>query len=169
MEAAFKAGDRVRVPFGHGKTPAIITEDRGEIGFKGRRLYRVLMPLESADAMSFEVPESEIELLGTPQSLIDHSAVVDYFIHGGLVEILRSNVGGRTQPRVWLRPLANGRVIHTFQEVGGSIGGATVPFQTLFGDRIFLPKKDEVISFLQSFLLDIRQVKNVIQAVGTAP
>jgi hypothetical protein len=39
--AKFKVGDRVRVEFGYGLVPAVITEDRGNIGYGGRRLFAV--------------------------------------------------------------------------------------------------------------------------------
>jgi hypothetical protein len=58
----FKVGDRVRVDFGDRLVPAVITEDRGNIGYGGRRLFavRALVGVDPDIEMVYELPEVEI-------------------------------------------------------------------------------------------------------------
>ena len=93
-----------------------------------------------------------------------------YLIHGGLIGILRSNLsGGRSQPRVWLRPDTIGNVTHTFERERGVVGGEVVPFMAVHDDKVFTPKRKEVLSFLRSFNLDPTDAERIISSVGTAP
>ena len=58
---SFRVGDKVKVRFGNGRTPARIIEDRGPIGVKGRRLVRVQLIKSIHDLdQSFEVPVEEL-------------------------------------------------------------------------------------------------------------
>jgi hypothetical protein len=45
---------------------AQIVEDRGPLGVKGRRLYRVRLDPEQGETSSFEVPEEELEAAEGP-------------------------------------------------------------------------------------------------------
>ena len=53
----FHVGDMVTLRYGLSDVPARIIEDRGPLGVRGRRLYRVLM----VDDRDFEVPEEDLE------------------------------------------------------------------------------------------------------------
>lgn len=62
MVTRFKVGDHVRVAFGDRLVPAVITEDRGNIGYRGRRLFgiRAQFALDPDIEKIFELPEEEI-------------------------------------------------------------------------------------------------------------
>ena len=49
------------------------------------------------------------------------------------------------------------------------MGGSAIPFFALYGDKVFVPKKGEVIGFLRTFGLDQTEAEDVVAAVGTAP
>lgn len=173
MSSVFRVGDRVQVSLGRRRLPGVITEDRGAIGLRGRHLYQVLVPMDPFEPTTFELPEDEIERMeGSVESgtTLGKNKVIDYLANGGLIAILRSNyTGGRNQPRVWLRPDSAGNVTHTFEKERGVVGGATVPFMAMHDDKIFSPKRGEVLSFLQSFDLDCPAAERVISLVRTAP
>ena len=167
---SFKVGDRVKVPFGFGKATGIVVEDRGAIGIRGRRLFQVEIPMDPYEPMALDLPEEEIEPADERVDEIEAARIAEYLIHGGLIMILRSNLsGGRSQPRVWLSLDNLGNVTHTFIEERGVVGGQTVPFWLTQGDKIFLPKRDSAIAYVESFGLDRPMAEHVVQAVGTMP
>ncbi len=173
MSSALHVGDRVRVSLGRSRITGVITEDRGAIGVRGRHLYEVLVSMDPFEPTTFELPEDEIEAM---DDLAEHGAVMRkdqikaYLIHGGLIGILRSNLsGGRSQPRVWLRPDTIGNVTHTFERERGVVGEDVVPFMAVHDDKVFTPKRKEVLSFLRSFNLDPQDAERIISSVGTAP
>jgi hypothetical protein len=97
-------------------------------------------------------------------------AVIDFLKKGGLLEILRANLGGGpSQPRVWLTFDSHGKLTHTLDASRGSIGGAVVPFFALHGNKVFTPKTEEVVSFLGSFGLSRNDAREVLNFVGTEP
>jgi hypothetical protein len=57
----FRVGEWVAAPSGLRKIIAQIVEDRGSIGMKGRRLYRLRIDRGEVDS-TIEVPEAELEL-----------------------------------------------------------------------------------------------------------
>jgi hypothetical protein len=61
----FKVGDWVSFPYGARTPVALIIEDRGPIGVKGRRLYRIELPIEDCEPDRFEVAE-EYMIPATP-------------------------------------------------------------------------------------------------------
>jgi hypothetical protein len=162
----FRAGDWVRFRYGTKDLIAQVTEARGPIGVHGRRLYRVSIPRDAAESDSFEMPEDELDGVSAP----DTAAMIRYLTEGGLVEILRSNLGGgRTQPKAWLTYAPRGDIIHTFSPEQGLVGGATVPCYALYEGKVFTGKKDEVAAFLGSFGLGPTEVRRIVAEVGTAP
>ena len=170
----FRVGDRVRFPFGRHSVSGVVTEDRGPIGLRGGRLYRIQVPMDPYEPEDYTVPEGELEPVakGDPKEQpLAKEEICRYMKNGGLVAILMSNSsGGSNQPRVWLCRDQLGNITHTFSQDRGLVGGDTVPFWTLFdNDRIFLPKKDQVAAFLASFGLTPEEAEGVIQAVGTSP
>lgn len=170
--SSFRVGDRVRVDFGRRKLIGTIVEDRGAIGVQGRRVFQVDIPMDPFEPMSVELPEDEMEPIAAESEgnrPMDKRKIIDYLINGGLVSILRSNSGGENQPRVWLRLDQLGNVTHTFISERGVVGGRQVPFGTLYKGRIFLPKLDSVLSFIQNFGLNRPEAEKVVSAVGTAP
>ncbi len=173
MSTTFSVGARVRLPLGASKVVGSIVEDRGSIGVQGRRLFRVLIPVEPDEPIFSEVPEHELELLANLSAKdkeLDLDDVINYLKVGGLTSILRANLsGGPNQPRAWLCLDQLGQMTHTFVEERGWLGGATVPFMAVEGRRIFQPKRDEVRAFLRSFGLDQQKADEVIAAVGTYP
>lgn len=49
------------VPFGGDPLKAQVVEDRGNLGYKGRRLLRVAVPMEEdGEPVEFEVPEADV-------------------------------------------------------------------------------------------------------------
>jgi hypothetical protein len=110
------------------------------------------------------MPEDDLE-----RAVPDKSAVLRYLQNGGLVALLRSNLGGgREQPRAWLTFDARGGVTHTFAADRGGIGGATVPFFALHEGKVFTGKRNDVLQFLTSFDLTRSEAEEVHSAVGTA-
>jgi len=171
--SVFHVGDRVRVDFGRRKLSGVIVEDRGAIGVHGRHLFQVDIPMDPFEPMRVELPEDEMEPIPpeteTPQR-IDTGRIAEYLVNGGLISILRSGLsGGRHQPRVWLCLDQLGNVTHTFVPERGVIGGQPVPAGAVHDDRIFTPKRDCVISFVESFGLNHVEAENVVSGVGTAP
>lgn len=169
----YQVGDRVLVPLGARKVKGFITEDRGAIGVQGRRLYRVAIPVEPDEPISFELPESEIQSIPESESAdreLDPVEVDDYLMHGGLALILQAeSSGGKGQPRIWLCRDTRGNLTHTFVEERGLLGGSAVPGMASQWGRVFAPKRDEVLTYLESFGLDRGRAEKVVAAVGTYP
>jgi len=57
----FKVGDWVVFPFGIRRVRAEVTEGRGRIGHRGRRLYGGRIERSEPEPMTTEVPEEELE------------------------------------------------------------------------------------------------------------
>jgi restriction system protein len=53
-------GSLVQFPFGGTLTEARVTEDRGPLGARGRRIYAVTLCGDPADSLTFEMPEDEL-------------------------------------------------------------------------------------------------------------
>ena len=172
-QSSFQVGDRVRVDFGRRKLTGVIVEDRGAIGAQGRHLFLVDIPMDPFEPMSVELPEDELQPSpsGTEATRpIDKQKVADYLVNGGLISILRANLsGGKNQPRVWLCLDQLGNVTHTFIPERGVIGGQLVPFWTVHDDKVFTPKRDSVVSFVESFGLNRQEADKVVSEVGTEP
>jgi len=62
----FHIGDWVKFDYGPKKVSARIVEDRGPLGVKGRRLYRVQLDEKLGDASAFEMPENELDATPPP-------------------------------------------------------------------------------------------------------
>jgi hypothetical protein len=168
----FRVGEHVKVPFGLQKLPAVVVEDRGPIGIRGRRLYQVEIPIDPFEPMRVETSEEDMEAI--PQGsetipVMDRDKVIDYLQYGGILSILRENLrGGPRQPRAWLRPDTLGNVTYTLVPERGVIGGQIVPARALWEGKIARDKRDEVASFLGSFGLSRQEADKVIAEVGTA-
>jgi hypothetical protein len=161
----FKVGDWVSFQYGPRQVWAQVIEDRGSLGVNRRRLYRIRVGEESGEPAAFEVPEDDLR-----PAQPDREAVIEYLKQGGLLDILRANLGGgRGQPKVWLTFDSHGRLIHTFNAERGLIGGAAVPFFALHGNAVFAPKTEEVVSYLGSFGLSRDDARDVLDFVGTEP
>src|SRR4051794_21613724 len=103
----FRVGDWVSFPYGLRQVWAQVVEDRGSLGVNRRRLYRVRVDQDPGEPIESEVPEDEL----TPARLAKE-AVVDYLTQGGLLSLLRSNLGGGPDPpRAWLTLDSRGRVM----------------------------------------------------------
>ncbi len=162
----FKVWDWVSFRYGVKDMIAQVVEERGPLGRNRRHLYRVCIARDGGEPDSFELPEDELQAVAKP----DKDAVINYLKEGGLVAILRSNLGGGIdQPKVWLTYTPRGRLTHTFVPQRGMVGGAIVPFFALHEDRVFVGKKEDVANFLASFGLNRAEAELVIAAVGTAP
>jgi hypothetical protein len=143
-----------------------VVEDRGPLGVGRRRLYRVRLDQDPDEPVFFEMPEEHLE----PAPSLDKRRIIRYLKEGALVTILRANLsGGRNQPQVWLTSTAQGEPTYTFIAERGLVGGETIPFFALNGDKLFTPKEGEVIRFLTSFGLSRTEAKDVIRTVGTSP
>jgi hypothetical protein len=172
-QSSFQVGDRVRVDFGRRKLTGVIVEDRGAIGAQGRHLFQVDIPMDPFEPMTMELPEDEMEAIPPGTELarpIDPQRIIDYLINGGLISILRSNLsGGKNQPRGWLCLDQLGNVTHTFVPERGVIGGQLVPFRAVHEDKVFTPKRNAVLSFIESFGLSRQEAEKIVSDVGTAP
>jgi hypothetical protein len=65
----FKVGDWISLP--HGGTGTVlgrVIEDRGPIGVKGRRLFRIEITWDDREPDRFEMPEEEMVLAEPPKS-----------------------------------------------------------------------------------------------------
>jgi hypothetical protein len=112
------------------------------------------------------MPEEGLEKAGPPEK----TAVMEYLKRGGLVAILRGNLGGGPkEPKAWLTYTPSGAITHTFAADRGVIGGAAIPFFALHEYKIFTGKKEQVLAFLESFGLNRAEAADVLAAVGTAP
>lgn len=129
--------------------------------------------MDPFEPLRVEMPEDEMELIPPGAEVrppMDKQKITDYLIHGGLVSILRSNLaGGKNQPRAWLCLDQLGNVTHTFNPERGVVGGQPVPFLALRQAKIFTPKLDSVLSFVQSFGLNHQEAEKVVSELGTAP
>jgi hypothetical protein len=161
----FSVGDWVSFPYGARALVAQVIEERGPLGVKRRRLYRVRVGGEGGEADSFEMPEDELNIVSPPEK----PRVLNYMKEGGLVAILRSNLSGGDIPRVWLTYTPRGDITHSFAADRGILGGAVVPFFALHEGKVFTGKQDEVIAFLAGFGLDRDEANEVLAAIGTAP
>jgi hypothetical protein len=164
----FRLGDWVTFDFGAKPAFAQIIEDRGPLGVNRRRLFRIRLDQESNEPFLFEMPEEEME-----KAVPDKTAVLQYLKQGGLVNILGSNLQGgpkQNQPRAWLTFGPRGNIAHTFEAGRGIVGdGSTVPSWALHENKIFFPKKQDVITYLGSFGLTREEAEDVVAAVGMAP
>jgi len=162
-DARFGVGDIVSFSFGLRNVAAQIIEDRGPIGVKGRRLYRVRFDQSADEPIDLEIPEEEVALVKSRKD-----AAIEYFKSGGLIAILKSNQGGKG-PRVWLMPDPGGAgILHTFAPGRGFVGGKSAPLSALHGDKIFTPKRAAVVEYLTTFGLDNQDADEVVDAIGTA-
>ena len=58
----FQEGDHVSFLYGSGRVEGIITEDRGNLGVGGRRIYAVRAPMEgSAADLEIELPVEDLQ------------------------------------------------------------------------------------------------------------
>ena len=62
-QTGIKVGDKVRFVYGVGSVIGIVKEDRGPIGHKGRRLYRIQFSLEAPFVTETEMPSEEFEVV----------------------------------------------------------------------------------------------------------
>lgn len=166
----FRVGDRVVVPWRHPIVGEVI-EVRGPVNRLGRYLCKVSVPMDPDEPMLIDVASDDLSLATEDDPEPESGPMADYLKHGGLVAILRQGQrGGRNQPRAWLRTDSLGNVIHTFDPSRGMKGGQAIPARALHGpNRIFLPKADEVVAFVEGFGIDRPQAEAIVSAVGTAP
>jgi hypothetical protein len=163
----------VRIDFGRRKLTGTIVEDLGAIGVRGRRFFQVDIPMDPFEPMSVELPEDEMEAIPPGAEVIrslDKQRIIEYLVHGGLISILRSNLsGGKNHPRAWLCPDQLGNVTHTFVPERGVLGGQSIPVGAVHDNKVFAPKRDSVLSFVESFGLNRHEAEKVVSEVGTAP
>lgn len=157
----YRRGDRVTFRYGLRPVLAKVVEDRGNLGVKGRRLYRIRLEQEADEQLAFEVPEDDLS-----PAVLQKADILRHLKEEGLIEILRSNLGGKDPPRVWLTLDGRGRVIHTFIPDRGMIGGVAAPFWSLHKEKIDWRSKNSVVDFLASFGLSESEAEEVIEAVG---
>jgi len=166
QRARFKVGDWVAFLYGTRNLFAQIIEARGPLGINRRHLYGIRVAGETDEPDCFEVPEDALTAVTSP----DKAAIIKYLKEGGLVAMLRSNLGERgVQPKVWLTYARRGEVTHTFLPERGVVGGAAVPYFALHEDKVFTGKEGMVIDYLTRFGLDPTEAQEIVAAVGTAP
>lgn len=64
-EVRFHKGDRVRFRLGIRSVQGVVREDRGAIGIKGRRLYRVEFREELQSPSQIELPADQLQPVRT--------------------------------------------------------------------------------------------------------
>jgi hypothetical protein len=162
-----RVGEWVFFPYGTWPAFAQIIEDRGRLGVKGRRIYRIRLDRDPDDGGPLETEKNEDRL---EPAVLDKTAVLRFLREGGLVAILQGHlVRQKEPPRAWLSFTVLGKVIHTFDRSRGIIGGAPVPYFALLEEKIYAPKKDDVVKFLTSFDLTRDESEDVVRSIGTAP
>ena len=72
-KAGIKVGDQVRFMMGKTSVNGTVKEDRGPIGYKGRRLYLIHFSFESPLVMQTELPVEEFEVIRDAASAIEKS------------------------------------------------------------------------------------------------
>jgi len=65
-KSRFKVGDWVSFPYGTMDVVARVIEDRGPIGYKGRRLYRIEVAIPDNEPDRFEVAEETMTPAAPP-------------------------------------------------------------------------------------------------------
>ena len=82
-----RVGDWVSFQFGPRRAWAQVIEDRGRLGVKGQRYYRIRLDQTATDPFEFEMPADELEL-----AVPDKPAILNYLKTGGLVTILQAHL-----------------------------------------------------------------------------
>jgi hypothetical protein len=169
---AFHVGDFVQFPWGSGKATATVVEDRGPIGVNGGRLYRIRLPMDPFEPEEWEMPEDHLEPALDPRlraSELTKPRIIAYLKNGGLRRMLRVETPhGQYQPRAWLKLTDLDNVTYTFAKERGFVGGGTVPYDAIWGDRIRTSKVNEVVEFLEHFGLTRDEAEQIIREIGTA-
>ena len=57
----YKVGDKVKFMYVEIPVVGLVTEDRGPLGIKGRRLYGIRYSLPDSDPSYIELPEEQLE------------------------------------------------------------------------------------------------------------
>ncbi len=92
-----------------------------------------------------------------------------YLEHKGLIDVLRAGMpGGNWHPCAWLRRNELEDVVQSFSPEVGTMGGWAVPVKADYGNRVFRPKCDQVLSFLKSFGLSTEAAEHVLKTIGMA-
>jgi len=95
-------------------------------------------------------------------------SLVDYFANGALLNILGTSSGPHP-PLVWVTAQPDGSFRYGFTQDPNSVGGQSAPFGTVHEEKIFLPKKEQVIEYLQTFGLSKADAELVALRIGTEP
>lgn len=172
QSALFRVGDRVGFDLVGRRLTGTIVEDHGPHGIRGRRLFRVEVPIDPDEPMTMYLTENEIEAIppgSEPPPSIEPEKIIKYLISGGLFSMLRSNMPAqRIQPRVWLCLDYLGNVTYTFAPDRGIVGGETPPASAIWEGKIAASKREAVEQFLESFGLSRDDAQRVVRKVGTA-
>lgn len=161
----FHEGDRVRFDFGGHQVTGKIIEDRGPLGVRGRRLYRVELPMDPYDPHIVSLAEDETELVppGEPPPVLDRKKVIDYLPYA-LGSLLEANVPRKIPPpSVWLCLDNLGNITYTFNPERGLLGGESPPLAAVRNNKIVANKRDAVASFLESFGLSPNEAERVMR------
>jgi len=156
--------------YGRRKLTGVIVEDRGPLGVGGRWIYGVEVPLDPFEPMTTEVPEDELEVVADNGAAapLDKKKVIE-FLKYGLGSNLRSGMTrAKDLPRVWLCRDTLGNVTYTFVAERGISGGQPVPRAAVRWGEIVAGKRDEVLSYLESFGLNRKEAEAVVSEVGTS-
>jgi hypothetical protein len=170
--AKFRVGDRVQFQMWGKTTWGTITEDRGNLGVNGRRLYYVSVPMDPDDPELHPMDEDELEPDSISRVPLEKSEIIDFLKQSGLYCILlANNILPLEYPLVWLCRDNHGKITYTFAPRRGLIGGQMIPDSALapWGRRIDPRKKDEVAAYLLGFGLTPEEAEDVIGALGVAP
>ncbi len=170
--ARFRVGDRVQFQMWGKTTWGTVTEDRGNLGVNGRRLYYVSVAMDPDDPELRLLGEDELEPDSISRVPLERSEIIDFLKRHGLFSILLSNNEFPLEyPLVWLCRGNHGEITYTFAPRRGLIGGQFIPDSALVrpGRRIDARKKDEVAAYLLGFGLTPEEAEDVIGTLGVAP
>ena len=90
------------------------------------------------------------------------------FLVGRFIYFLQTNSLGR-QSNVWVIENADGSIQITTTKPDKFLGGEEVPFDSTSNGRIFRPKVGEVIAYLQTFGLSVKEAEQVADEIGVHP
>ena len=169
LKPLFKVGDVVIHRGELREMRGTIIEDRGVIGQSGVRTYRVEVPYDPYNLELKLYREDTLVKAPPAPPPPTPEEVVDYLIHGGLREILHTNLTpGEPAPGVWLKRHSYG-IAYSLRGEAGDLGGMGAPFLALSGKKIAADKIADVRAFImRSFELTPEQADKVIAGVGTA-
>ena len=93
----------------------------------------------------------------------------EYLASEGLINMLRTNSGGKNPPQIWISQWQDGTYHYLTTKSTGRIGGEIAPFDSVYEGKICRDKQEDVLQYLQAFGLSILEASEVIEEIGVLP